>query len=347
MLVFIRKTISAICVIAILCSIGIIAFAEGDSEQLHEKINQDELTDWIENYLEENHLLTHGEIISVGFCDLYNSDSWYYNGDEWMYPASLYKVPVAMLVTEQYAGGVISIDDTYNGVRICDLVYNALVYSDNDSALQLVEYLGGTRESKCAEQTKKFTMLSDDYFDEQFYTKSYYTARYMTEVFETLYCVGDCHPSVIYDLCQAVPEGFNSLMGADYIKAMKYGSYDRNQTCSGIVFTPNPIIITIFTKNVANFKTVMKEIGDHLIEYSLTLHKHPAKLSNWLINEIHPETTMNKIASTAADYLGIEQKQIDPLEKIIKPSDRYCVLTYDENGKQVFVKKADWIANQQ
>lgn len=61
------------------------------------------LSSKIENFLKENSI--DPKKISVGYYYSATGDSWYYNGDKWFYPASMYKVPLVMLLAEKVHSG--------------------------------------------------------------------------------------------------------------------------------------------------------------------------------------------------------------------------------------------------
>ena len=261
-------------VICILCIFSVYifsgsAFAAGENEY----INEYRLQQWMDAYIKEHNLEADGVTFSVGYCYLDTGDEWYYNGDKWLYPASLYKVPVAMLMAEQEASGLIS-QETVIGDRTVEyLESTALVYSDNDSGHAMIDYLGGGFYDKCSEQTMIYTDLPEEYYDKMFFEHSDYTARYITKVFKKLYNDNEQFPHVIEYLKEAHPEGYGQLMADDYEKAMKYGAFTDAHNkmlnhCSGIIYTRKPIIVTVMTRQVHDFKQIMKEIGDYLVNYS-------------------------------------------------------------------------------
>ena len=162
------------------------AFAEDDSVLDEERLNR-----WMDSYVEEHGLNAQYQRFSVGFCYTATGESWYYDADQWMYSASLYKVPVAMLMAEKEAAGELSQDSKVLGMPLQYWESTALTYSNNDSGHAMVSYLGGTYLGKCSDMTIRFTDLPEDYFVEDFHVNSYYTARYMTQVMKTLYEGGE------------------------------------------------------------------------------------------------------------------------------------------------------------
>ena len=245
------------------------------------------LQQWMDNFAQEHNLKQDYMRFSVGFWYSGTGDSWYYDADQWMYSASLYKVPVSMLMAEKEAAGELTKDSVVNGTTLEYLESTALVYSNNDSGHSMVSWLGGTYAGKCSDMTIKFTDLPDSYFDQDFYDVSYYTARYMTQVMRTLYQGGDAKfPHVLDYLKQAQPDDYynrNAALKGSYTIAQKFGAYEEgngnnNNHCAAVIYTPNPIVVTVMTRNVGDYQNIIAEVGGHLAEYALELDQ---KLENW------------------------------------------------------------------
>ena len=245
------------------------------------------LQQWMDNFAQEHNLKQDYMRFSVGFWYSGTGDSWYYDADQWMYSASLYKVPVSMLMAEKEAAGELTKDSVVNGTTLEYLESTALVYSNNDSGHSMVSWLGGTYNGKCSDMTIKFTDLPDSYFDQDFYDVSYYTARYMTQVMRTLYQGGDAKfPHVLDYLKQAQPDDYynrNAALKGSYTIAQKFGAYEEgngnnNNHCAAVIYTPNPIVVTVMTRNVGEYQNIIAEVGGHLAEYALELDQ---KLESW------------------------------------------------------------------
>ena len=245
------------------------------------------LQQWMDNFAQEHNLKQDYMRFSVGFWYSGTGDSWYYDADQWMYSASLYKVPVSMLMAEKEAAGELTLESVVNGTTLEYLESTALVYSNNDSGHSMVSWLGGTYAGKCSDMTIKFTDLPDSYFDQDFYDVSYYTARYMTQVMRTLYQGGDAKfPHVLDYLKQAQPDDYynrNAALKGSYTIAQKFGAYEEgngnnNNHCAAVIYTPNPIVVTVMTRNVGEYQNIIAEVGGHLAEYALELDQ---KLESW------------------------------------------------------------------
>ena len=248
------------------------------------------LDSWMEEYVAQNGLNGDYQVFSVGFCYTGTGDFWFWNADQWMYSASLYKVPVSMLLAEKEAAGELTQDtviaNQYASGTLAHLESTALTFSNNDSGHALVEYMGGSYAGKCADQIVKFTSLPESYFtSDDFNNLSYYTARFMTHVMKTLYDGGEeAFPHVIEYLLDAQPNDYyNSDAGlkGSYAIAQKYGAFveqngNNNNHCAAIIYTPTPVIVVVMTKNVGDYQRRIAEVGSHLAGYALELDEKKA-----------------------------------------------------------------------
>ena len=138
-------------------------------------IDEDALNQWMEDYLKSHNLGQNYQEFSVGFCYTATGDCWFYNADKFMYSASMYKVPVSMLLAEKEAAGELTQDSRLEGYTLQYLESSALVNSNNDSGHAMVDYLGGTYQGKCSDKTIQYTDLERDYFPQDFFDYSYYS----------------------------------------------------------------------------------------------------------------------------------------------------------------------------
>ena len=263
------------------------AMAEDDDSGL---IDAAALDSWMEEYVAQNGLNGDYQVFSVGFCYTGTGDFWFWNADQWMYSASLYKVPVSMLLAEKEAAGELTqdtvINNQYASGTLAHLESTALTFSNNDSGHALVEYMGGSYAGKCADQIVKFTSLPESYFtSDDFKNLSYYTARFMTHVMKTLYDGGEeAFPHVIEYLLDAQPDDYyNSDAGlkGSYAIAQKYGAFveqngNNNNHCAAIIYTPTPVIVVVMTKNVGDYQRRIAEVGSYLAGYALELNEKKA-----------------------------------------------------------------------
>ena len=152
-----------------------------------------------------------------------------------------------------------------------------LTYSNNDLAHQIRTELGG--DEVWREGAKGYTNLPDDYYSPDYMDYCYFTPRYITQVMETLYYQPDRFPNVIDCLLNAQPINYYRLgekLNGVYDIAQKYGSYCDNfgsnfNHNTGIIYTPNPIIVTVMTLDAPSYEKVIYDAAVMLTEYTLTL----------------------------------------------------------------------------
>ena len=238
-------------------------------------IDAQKLNEMTESFLSERGI--DPKNFSLGFCYTATGDEWYYNGDEWFYPASMYKVPLMMLLSERVKSGDLT-QDTYIYDRpVSEIEELILVYSNNEWAHYIRTYLGGDEQWRA--EAKKYASLKDDEYDPDYMDYCYFNNRYMTSVMKTLYSDPDSYPNIIDCLLRAEPTHYfrlsQSIEGV-YDVAQKYGSFDDqigqsfNHT-TGIIYTPNPCIVTVMTCNVSSYEKVISDAALMLTEYALSL----------------------------------------------------------------------------
>ena len=290
-------------------------------------LDEERLDKWMDGYVAEHGLNASYQRFSVGFCYTGTGECWYYDADQWMYSASLYKVPVAMLMAEKEAAGELSQNTNVLGMPLQYWESTALTNSNNDSGHAMVTYLGGTYLGKCSDMTIRFTELPEDYFDQDFYVNSYYTARYMTQVMKTLYeGGGEQFPHVIEYLLPAQPDNYLNLsLKGRFDVAQKYGSYEepngnKNDHIAAIVYTPTPIIVTVMTRNVGNYQDRMAEIGSYLADYALELDAEIARRAEEEAERLRQEEEARRAEEEAQEAPAAETEAPQSVKETAKPA---------------------------
>lgn len=269
----IKRILSAVLCLCTLLACMPAAFADGTDAEEMKIFNDSEIENIIKDYLSSRSISA--EKVSIGFCYTATGDEWFMNGDEWIYPASLYKLPLMMLLAEKVSSGELTQESNIGGMSVGQIEEYIIVYSNNDWAHTIRAYLGGDEAWRA--EAKKYARLSDADYSADYMTYCYFTARYMTEVIETLYASPETFPNVIECMGQAKPgEYLRTNIEGQYTVAQKYGSYIEpngtwNNHAAGIIYTPNPIIVTVMTRNVDNYNAVIGDIAELLTSYALTL----------------------------------------------------------------------------
>ena len=265
--------------LALLLSLALLgsaaAFAEGEIPAETEDygiLDPDALQQIVDDYCREKGLKA--ENLSVGFCYTATGDTWYWNPDAWYYSASMYKVPVMMILAERYKNGEITDETKISGLTLAEANELILVYSHNDYAHAMMHYIG--TDAECRTLYQQYAQLPTDYYVQDFYDYSYFTARFMTQVMQTLYHEQERFPNVIDNLLRAQPGQYFKGGITDVPIAQKYGNFQDSMGRqfthdTGIVYTENPFILTIMTKNMGAADTVIAQFCGAFEDYAKTL----------------------------------------------------------------------------
>ncbi len=255
---------------------GTAAFAEGNyippEEEDYGILDPDALQQIVDAYCDRKGL--NRENISVGFCYTATGDTWYYNPDTWYYSASMYKVPVMMILAERYKAGEITDETRISGLTLAEANEYILVYSHNDYAHAMMHYIG--TDAECRTLYQDYAELPKEYYVQDFYDYSYFTARFMTQVMKTLYYEQERFPNVIDHLLLAQPGQYFKAGITDVPVAQKYGNFQDSMGRqfthdTGIIYTDNPFILTIMSKNMGQSDAVVADFCHDFEDYARTL----------------------------------------------------------------------------
>ena len=249
--------------------------------------------------------------VGIGFCYTATGDEWFLNPDTWFYPGSMYKVPLMMILSERIRDGQVSPDTQIGGLDL-DTVYNyVLVHSNNDYAHAVRRFLidGQGGDEIWRKEAQQYARL--DKYDERYMLYCYFSPRYMTQVLETLYSDPDRFPKVMDNLLQAEQGHYFRLLDEmhPYDVAQKYGSYLDNENSnwnhtSGIIYTENPFILTVMTKNVGGAEQMIGEMAALFKDYAQSLDK---ELAEFRAEQAQLEA--ERLAAEEAERLAAEQAQ--------------------------------------
>ena len=234
-------------------------------------IDSDEIQRLFAQYVSENGL--DEELISVAYVYTGTGETWYHREDQWYYSASLYKVPLMMILAEREANGELKQDSLINGMTLADVEQTVLVDSNNDVAYSTM--LSIAQPDVCRGMFCRYSDLPEEYYNWDFYGGSYFTARFMSDVMTTLYRDPARFPQLVTLMKQAQPGHYFRLRLGDQLEiAQKYGNYhdenerDWNHT-TGIVFTPTPFILTVMTRYGGISETVISDLAVLFRDYTL------------------------------------------------------------------------------
>lgn len=231
-------------------------------------LDSDELKKLIEDFLDERGIAH--DRFRLGYTYTGTNETWYYNGDVWSYSASVYKLPLMMMLAQKVANGELKQDDKVCGVDLTYAETSVLTYSNNDYAHVMIHYFDSERDYR--QQQVKMSDVPVEDIPERYYVSSHFSPRFVIGVLRNLYENPDQFPNIVECLKVAMPGQYLSrTLGDKYEVAQKYGAYEQFNNIAGIVYMPHPIFIAINTTWVGNAEQVLADAGKLLADYTLTL----------------------------------------------------------------------------
>lgn len=191
--------------------------------------------------------------VYAGYLNLITGEEHYLQPDELVTAASMYKVPLNMLIAERMASGELVWGEVSADVPYQEVLEQTILYSSNDWAMFMWERIGGYQAFKAGIAPYIGVDLED--VDEYvYYNENQYSPHQMISCLKTLYDGGEERfPQVMETMKQAEPERFFRLGETRFEIAQKYGyvsEYSSYMNCCGICFTDEPIAIVMFTRSV-------------------------------------------------------------------------------------------------
>ena len=231
-------------------------------------LDSDELKKLIEDFLDERGIAH--DRFRLGYTYTGTNETWYYNGDVWSYSASVYKLPLMMMLAQKVANGELKQDDKVCGVDLTYAETSVLTYSNNDYAHVMIHYFDSEQDYR--EQQVKMSDVPVEDIPERYYISSHFSPRFVIGVLRNLYENPEQFPNIVECLKVATPGQYLSrTLGDEYEVAQKYGAYEQFNNIAGIVYMPHPIFIAINTTWVGNAEQVLADAGKLLADYTLTL----------------------------------------------------------------------------
>ena len=267
---FIRVILSCLLLICIFVPAISSASAEEKNKPL---FDAEEIQKLLDAYLDEKGILS--DLISVGYVYTATGESWYHNPDRWYYSASLYKVPLMMLLAEREAAGELTQESEIYGMPLSYIEEEVLTYSNNDIAYSIM--LSLAQPNDCRRMFQRYSSIPEDSYPWEFASYSYFSARFITDVMQTLFSQPERFPHVADCLLCAQPDHYFHFNLGDRIPiAQKYGYYEEEDgSCwthtAGIIYTKNPFILTVMTRYGGMGEIIIGDLAVLFYEFTQNL----------------------------------------------------------------------------
>ena len=259
------------------------------------------LEQWVDAYLHENYWDHPGCEMAIAYWYSGTDETWFYHADDWINGVNWYKLPLGMTFAEKLAAGELQMDSVVTGITLEYAMKTMVENSSGPSIYSLMTFLGGDTAENRANLAKQYTGLPDSYYTDDFYRNNGFTARLMMEITKTLYQGGEERfPNLLEHMKKSQPEEFfkrdwnvRTKWEVAQIHAADWGGEgDDLIHCTGILYTPTPVVLTIMTKNIWDFDIIGGITGhfaDLAVEMDLRQHRNePAEVP--VANPAEPDT---------------------------------------------------------
>ena len=271
-------------------------------------IDSDALTALVDNYLRENN--RSGSGIAISYCYTGTGEIWLYNGDTFFEGASLYKLPLSMLIDNRIARGDLTPKSELCGMNVMYALERMLVYSDNTVAECL---LGLYDSAELRALGAQMAGLSEESCPAAYARTNDYSPRLMLGLLLELYRHSEDYPDVIDYMLLASPGRFFRLtLEGQYDVAQKYGSHLPTLNSAAIIYTPHPFLLTVLTASSGGAEVVLGDMAELFAEYTLTLDETFDSLSE----------TEQQRATAQFDAVAVDPSK-NPLPIYPAASDEY------------------------
>lgn len=266
----IRKLLCALTALCLLLSLPIAASAAERSEldALYRDKSWEEV---VQTLLDKYAISPDG--ITMGYYNTVTGEEHYYNGDKYMVTGSMYKVPLNMAFAEKVASGEMSWDDEIGAYTLGGLRDETIIYSNNDLARTLWTKLSNNVGYHRYREIIAPLMGEDpETVNQKYYENNFFTARQMIYCLKLLYDNPERFPTIVETMQKAEPSKYFKLNERRFDIAHKYGflltDYHQYINDCGIAFTDDPILIVMFTDNVAHAYSVLTEYCTLMCDYA-------------------------------------------------------------------------------
>ncbi len=257
--------------ILVFLSVLVIVDEEAEASDSLSVLDYSEIQDRFDSYIADNGL--NADLISVGYRYLETGETWYHNKDRWYYSASLYKVPLMMILAEKESAGELDSESLIYNWKLADIEEEVLVYSNNDIAYSMLLYVGEPNETR--KMFQRYSSLTEDDYPWTFYGSSFFSVPFMTDVMTTLYQEPERFPRIAELLTLAQPNHYfrRNLEERGPEIAQKYGSYhDQEENdwnhAAGIFYTAHPFVLTVMTRYGGISEIILGDLAELFYEYS-------------------------------------------------------------------------------
>ena len=202
---------------------------------------------------------------NFSMCYYATGSGEYYGFAETTYrvAASLYKLPLNMYYYDMDWDGKISPDSYIDGYSLSKMHYETIVNSNNDMAISMLYNLGSFRQYR-----QKMTKYCDMEYANAYYADNNINAWYMLCTLGVLYQNPEKYADLTANMKKAAKGQYFQRYVDGYEIAHKYGYFEGAINDCGIIYTPDPFLLTAFTVDKTYGDSILGRLCELLTEYT-------------------------------------------------------------------------------
>ena len=207
------------------------------------------IDDAVEEFMQAHGL--NASNFSVSYTNTVTGERYAYNDKAFMVAASTYKLPLNMYYYELEHQGTMAPDVYISrvGGTLDEAHYQSLVYSNNDMSIGMLYNLGEFRDYK--NLMKRYFTMPEEEIEYVYYVDNYYCTNMMMDALLHLYEYRADFDEMIGYMKQAQPGEYFKAGVTDYEVAHKYGVFEGAVNDVGIIYTPQPFLLAVYTQGVS------------------------------------------------------------------------------------------------
>ena len=275
--------------------------------------SQESLDDVVADFMDEYGL--NSENFALSYYNTVTGEAYGYNDTHMMVAASTFKLPLNLYYYDLERSGELD-PGAYiagAGTTLSDAHYQSLVWSNNEVSIGLLYNLGDFRTYK--ERMRRYFTMEDEEIDYIYYVDNYYCTRMMIDALTYLYDNQEDFSEMIGYMLEAQPgEYFKAGVPEEYDVAHKYGWYEGAVNDVGIIYTPEPFLLAVYTQDVG--AQVVADAAALCTDYNLA-HTQPPEPVDEIVDE--PEGTVHleieEVPSPGPEEIQEEPPQSEEIQE--------------------------------
>ena len=184
---------------------------------------------------------------SISYYNTVTEESYAFNDTGFFIGASTYKLPLNLYFYEMEQAGEIAADTyiTWTGRTLADIHEQSIVNSNNELSEALMYYWGDHVTYK--EKLRKYFTMTDEEIAPSYWQANWFCTRMMMDCLKYLYENQENFEELIGYMKQAMPGQYFKRGAAEYEVAHKYGSVQVYNNDVGIIYTPQPYLLVVYS----------------------------------------------------------------------------------------------------